>query len=360
MYLSADDEEDKVIAQANQALDKDGHFVDDRISARQFGDFIVIGPEAIQYMDVAPSQIVSAAAALVPFLEHDDANRALMGSNMQRQAVPLLRPEAPLVATGFEGKIARDSRALLLAERDGVVESVDASRIVMVYDDEGSKDEILASFDDRRVREYKLTKFFRTNQDTCISQRPSVREGQRVKKGTVLADSSSTEFGELALGRNVVVAFMPWRGYNFEDAIVISEKVVSEDIYTSIHIEEFELHVRDTKRGEEELTREIPNVSEEATKDLDETGVIRTGAEVKEGDIIIGKITPKGETDPTPEEKLLRAIFGDKAGDVKDASMKAPPGIKGVVVETKLFSRKGIKKEGEEKREEKTPHRRHR
>ncbi|HEY3876498.1 MAG TPA: DNA-directed RNA polymerase subunit beta, partial [Candidatus Kapabacteria bacterium] len=352
-FLSADDEEDKVIAQANQPLDNHGHFVGDRISARQFGDFIVVPPEKIQYMDVAPSQIVSAAAALVPFLEHDDANRALMGSNMQRQAVPLLRPEAPLVATGFEGKIARDSRALLLAERDGVVQFVDGERIVMLYDDEGSRDEILASFDDRRHKEYKLTKFFRTNQDTCISQRPSVREGQKVKKGTVLADSSSTDVGELALGRNVLVAFMPWRGYNFEDAIVISERVVSEDIYTSIHIEEFELHVRDTKRGEEELTREIPNVSEEATKNLDETGVIRVGAEVVEGDIIIGKITPKGETDPTPEEKLLRAIFGDKAGDVKDASMKAPPGIKGVVVETKLFSRKGLKKEGEEKREEK-------
>jgi len=250
-------------------------------------------------MDVAPSQIVSAAAALVPFLEHDDANRALMGSNMQRQAVPLLRPEAPFVGTGFEGKIARDSRTLILAERDGVVEFVDGRRIVMVYDDEGTRDEILASFDDRRRREYELIKFFRTNQDTSITQRPIVKQGQRVKKGDVLADSSSTEAGELALGRNVLVAFMPWRGYNFEDAIVISERVVSEDIYTSIHIEEFELHVRDTKRGEEELTREIPNVSEEATKDLDETGVIRTGAEVKEGDILIGKITPKGETDPT-------------------------------------------------------------
>ncbi len=352
-YLTADDEEDKIIAQANHPLDEKGHFVGDRISARQYGDFIVVAPDVIQYMDVAPSQIVSAAAALVPFLEHDDANRALMGSNMQRQAVPLLRPEAPLVGTGFEGKIARDSRALILAERDGVVEFVDAERIVMVYDDEGTPNEILASFDDRRRREYKLVKFFRTNQDTSITQRPSVKSGERVAKGTVLADSSSTELGELALGRNVLVAFMPWRGYNFEDAIVISERVVSEDIYTSIHIEEFELHVRDTKRGEEELTREIPNVSEEATKDLDESGVIRTGAEVKEGDILIGKITPKGETDPTPEEKLLRAIFGDKAGDVKDASMKAPPGIKGVVVDTKLFSRKGLKKEGEEKREEK-------
>jgi len=353
VYLSADDEEDKVIAQANQKLDDKGSFLEDRISARQYGDFIVTAPDTIQFMDVAPSQIVSAAAALVPFLEHDDANRALMGSNMQRQAVPLLRPVAPLVGTGFEGKIARDSRALILAERDGVVEYVDASRIVMLYDDEGTRDEILSSFDDRRRREYRLTKFFRTNQDTSITQRPLVKQGDRVDKGHVLADSSSTDGGELALGRNVLVAFMPWRGYNFEDAIVISERVVSEDVYTSIHIEEFELHVRDTKRGEEELTREIPNVSEEATKDLDESGVIRIGAEVKEGDILIGKITPKGETDPTPEEKLLRAIFGDKAGDVKDASMKAPPGIKGVVVDTKLFSRKGIKKEGEEKREEK-------
>jgi DNA-directed RNA polymerase subunit beta len=353
VYLSADDEEDKIIAQANQTLDDKGNFLEERISARQFGDFIVTAPDTIQFMDVAPSQIVSAAAALVPFLEHDDANRALMGSNMQRQAVPLLRPVAPLVGTGFEGKIARDSRALILAERDGVVDYVDASRIVMMYDDEGTRDEILSSFDDRRRREYRLTKFFRTNQDTSITQRPLVKQGERVEKGHVLADSSSTDGGELALGRNVLVAFMPWRGYNFEDAIVISERVVSEDVYTSIHIEEFELHVRDTKRGEEELTREIPNVSEEATKDLDESGVIRIGAEVKEGDILIGKITPKGETDPTPEEKLLRAIFGDKAGDVKDASMKAPPGIKGVVVDTKLFSRKGIKKEGEEKREEK-------
>ncbi|MDP4231364.1 MAG: DNA-directed RNA polymerase subunit beta [Bacteroidota bacterium] len=352
-YLTADDEEDKIIAQANQELDAKHQFIGDRISCRQFGDFVVKTAEEVQFMDVAPSQIVSAAAALVPFLEHDDANRALMGSNMQRQAVPLLRPEAPLVGTGFEGKIARDSRALILAERDGVVEFVDSERIKMIYDDEGSRDEIASSFDDRRHREYMLTKFFRTNQDTCINHRPIVKAGQRVVKGQPLVDSSSTDGGELALGRNVLVAFMPWRGYNFEDAIVISERVVSEDIYTSIHIEEFELHVRDTKRGEEELTREIPNVSEEATKDLDESGIIRIGAEVKEGDILIGKITPKGETDPTPEEKLLRAIFGDKAGDVKDASLKAPPGIKGVVVETKLFSRKGSKKEGDEKREEK-------
>ncbi|HEY6172157.1 MAG TPA: DNA-directed RNA polymerase subunit beta, partial [Candidatus Kapabacteria bacterium] len=352
VYLSADEEKEKIIAQANEAVEK-GHFSNERVSCRIDGDFVFRTPEEVEYMDVAPSQIVSAAAALIPFLEHDDANRALMGSNMQRQAVPLVRPEAPLVGTGMEGKIAKDSRALILAERDGVVEYVDAERIVMIYDDEGSRDEIVASFDDRRRREYHLVKFFRTNQDTCINQRPIVATGDRVKKGDALVDSSSTEGGELALGRNVLVAFMPWRGYNFEDAIVISERVVSEDIYTSIHIEEFELHVRDTKRGEEELTREIPNVSEESTKDLDENGIIRIGAEIKEGDILIGKITPKGETDPTPEEKLLRAIFGDKAGDVKDASLKAPPGIKGVVVETKLFSRKASKKEGDEKREEK-------
>jgi DNA-directed RNA polymerase subunit beta len=353
VYLSADDEKVRIIAQANQPVDNKGHFIGDKISCRLDGDFVFKLPEEVEYMDVAPSQIVSAAAALIPFLEHDDANRALMGSNMQRQAVPLLKPEAPLVGTGMEAKIAKDSRALLLAERDGIVEFVDADKIVMYYDDEGSRDEIMASFDDRRRKEYNLVKFYRTNQDTCINQRPVVKNGDRVKKGDILVDSSSTDGGELALGRNVLVAFMPWRGYNFEDAIVISERVVSEDIYTSIHIEEFELHVRDTKRGEEELTREIPNVSEESTKDLDENGIIRIGAEVKEGDILIGKITPKGETDPTPEEKLLRAIFGDKAGDVKDASLKAPPGIKGVVVETKLFSRKGSKKEGDEKREEK-------
>ncbi len=353
VYLTAEDEKEKVIAQANEDVDTKGHFVNERVSCRIEGDFVMKLPEEVQFMDVAPSQIVSAAAALIPFLEHDDANRALMGSNMQRQAVPLLRPEAPFVGTGFESKIARDSRALLLAERDGVVEYVDGERIVMMYDDEGTRDEIIASFDDRRRKEYSLIKFFRTNQDTCINHRPIVKDGDRVKKGDPLVDSSSTDGGDLALGRNVVVAFMPWRGYNFEDAIVISERVVSEDVYTSIHIEEFELHVRDTKRGEEELTREIPNVSEEATKDLDENGIVRIGAEVKEGDILIGKITPKGETDPTPEEKLLRAIFGDKAGDVKDASLKAPPGLKGIVVDTKLFSRKPTKKEGEEKRDEK-------
>jgi DNA-directed RNA polymerase subunit beta len=321
------------------------------VKARFQGDFPIAKPDEIQYMDVAPNQIVSAAAGLIPFLEHDDANRALMGSNMQRQSVPLLRPEAPLVGTGLEEKIARDARAMIVAERNGVVEYVDANRIVVLYDIDETSTEALVSFDDKRRVEYKLTKFFRTNQDTCINQKAIVMPGDKVKKGDVVADGSATEGGELALGRNVVVAFMPWNGYNFEDAIIVSERVVSQDVFTSIHIEEFELQVRDTKRGEEELTKEIPNVSEEATKDLDENGIIRVGAEVVEGDILIGKITPKGESDPTPEEKLLKAIFGEKAGDVKDASLKAPPGMKGVVISTKLFSRK--KKDAESKKEDK-------
>ncbi|HLF19518.1 MAG TPA: DNA-directed RNA polymerase subunit beta, partial [Bacteroidota bacterium] len=295
--------------------------------------------------------IVSAAAALIPFLEHDDANRALMGSNMQRQAVPLLQPVAPIVGTGLEEKLARDSRTIITALRNGVVDSVSADNIVVQYDIDQNSTEAIVSFDDKKRVEYKLTKFLRTNQDTCINQKPVVKEGQRFKKGDVLADGCATDHGELALGRNVLVAFMPWRGYNFEDAIVVSERLVAEDVFTSIHIEEFELQVRDTKRGEEELTREIPNVSEEATKDLDENGIIRVGAEVNEGDILIGKITPKGETDPTPEEKLLKAIFGEKAGDVKDASLKAPPGMKGIVISTKLFSRK--KKDTESKKEDK-------
>jgi DNA-directed RNA polymerase subunit beta len=312
-----------------------------------------VEPGQVQYIDVAPNQIVSAAAALIPFLEHDDANRALMGSNMQRQGVPLLRPEQPIVGTGMEEKIARDSRTLILAERDGVVKYVDSRKIVVEYDTTMNKEDTLVSFIDDRVKEYELTKFFRTNQDTCINQNPVVRTGQRVKAGDVLADGCSTQDGALALGRNLVVAFMPWRGYNFEDAIVISERVVSEDIYTSVHIEEFSIHVRDTKRGEEELTREIPNVSEEAVKDLDENGIIRVGSEVRENDILVGKITPKGETDPTPEEKLLRAIFGDKAGDVKDASLKAPPGMKGVVINAQLFSRRVIKKDSDIRKDEK-------
>jgi DNA-directed RNA polymerase subunit beta len=339
-FLSADQEDAFIIAQANVPIDEQGRFVESRVKCRERGDFPVIPPKDIDYMDVAPAQIVSAAAALIPFLEHDDANRALMGSNMQRQAVPLLVPQAPLVGTGMEHKIARDSRSIMIAEDPGIVEYADSKRIVVKYDVDESSPETLVSFDDERRVEYTLTKFSGTNQETCFTQKSIVNTGQRVKKGDVLADGPAIEKGELALGRNVSVAFMPWRGYNFEDAIVLSERVVADDVFTSIHIEEFELQVRETKRGEEELTRDIPNVSEEATKDLDEHGIIREGAEVKEGDILIGKITPKGETDPTPEEKLLKAIFGDKAGDVKDASLKAPPGLKGVVIKTRLFSRK--------------------
>jgi DNA-directed RNA polymerase subunit beta len=350
-FLTAEQEDVHTIAQANAPVDGRGNFESDRVKARFQGDFPVSKPDELQYMDVAPNQIVSAAAGLIPFLEHDDANRALMGSNMQRQSVPLLQPEAPLVGTGLEEKIARDARALIVAERNGTVEYVDANRIVVIYDIDENSIEALQSFEDKRRVEYRLTKFFRTNQDTCINQKSIVKPGDKVRKGDVLADGSATDGGELALGRNVLVAFMPWNGYNFEDAIIVSERVVSQDVFTSIHIEEFELQVRDTKRGEEELTKEIPNVSEEATKDLDENGIIRVGAEVVEGDILIGKITPKGESDPTPEEKLLKAIFGEKAGDVKDASLKAPPGMKGVVIATKLFSRK--KKDAESKKEDK-------
>ena len=343
-YLTADDEDNFVIAQANAPLDKKGHFVNDRVKARFKGDFPVVSPQEVNYIDVSPNQMVSAAASLIPFLEHDDANRALMGSNMQRQAVPLLRPESPIVGTGMEQKVARDSRALLISDVDGVVEKVSADEIVIRRDTEGEGAELtrdqLLNFDEDGVKTYKMIKFARSNQDTCINQRPLVRPGDRVKKGDILADGCATQNGELALGRNVLVAFMPWRGYNFEDAIVISERVVRDDVYTSVHIEVFELQVRDTKRGEEELTREIPNVSEEATKNLDENGIIRVGAEVNPGDILVGKVTPKGETDPTPEEKLLKAIFGEKAGDVKDASLKAPPGLHGIVIDTKLFSRK--------------------
>ncbi len=353
-YLSADDEEQKIIAQANAILDDDGNFVNDKIKCRYRGEFPLVDPEEIAFMDVSPNQIVSAAAALIPFLEHDDANRALMGSNMQRQAVPLLVPESPFVGTGMEGKVACDSRSVTVSDFDGVIEQVDSRQIVIRKQiDESNYDEFadLLDFDQSDIKVYNLTKFKRTNQDTCINQRPIVHIGQRVKKGQVIADGASTDNGELALGRNVLVAFMPWRGYNFEDAIVISERVVQEDIYTSIHIEEFELQVRDTKRGEEELTREIPNVSEEATKDLDENGIIRVGANVTAGDILVGKVTPKGETDPTPEEKLLKAIFGEKAGDVKDASLKGSPGLKGIVIDTKLFSRK--KKDSTTKKKEK-------
>ncbi|MFN3873558.1 MAG: DNA-directed RNA polymerase subunit beta [Ignavibacterium sp.] len=350
-YLSAEQEDKFIIAQANAPINEQGKFLNERVKARYKGEFPIVHPEEVDYMDVAPAQIVSAAAALIPFLEHDDANRALMGSNMQRQAVPLLKPEAPIVGTGMERKVAYDSRALLIAEDDGVVASVDANRIIVKYDINPNSFEALTSFNETREVVYELTKFQGTNQETCVNQKPIVKEGQRVKKGDVLADGAATDQGELALGRNVLVAFMPWRGYNFEDAIIISERVVREDVYTSIHIEEFELQVRETKRGEEELTREIPNVSEEAVKNLDENGIIREGAEVKEGDILIGKITPKGETDPTPEEKLLRAIFGDKAGDVKDASLRASPGLRGTVIKTRLFSRK--KRDNESKKQEK-------
>jgi DNA-directed RNA polymerase subunit beta len=336
VFLTAEEEDDNNIAQANAPLDESGNFINEKVKARFEGDFPVLDPQEISYMDVAPNQIVSVAASLIPFLEHDDANRALMGSNMQRQAVPLLKPEAPIVGTGLESKAATDSRALLLAEANGVVEYVDARKITIKYD--LSDDDLLVNFSDE-YKTYDLIKFRRTNQDTTINLTPLVLKGQKVTKGEVLVEGYSTNKGELALGKNLRVAYMPWQGYNFEDAIVISERVVREDIFTSIHIEEFQLEVRDTKRGEEELTSEIPNVSEEAVKNLDENGIIRIGAEVKEGDIIIGKITPKGETDPTPEEKLLRAIFGDKAGDVKDASLKASPSLNGVVIETKLFSR---------------------
>jgi DNA-directed RNA polymerase subunit beta len=350
-FLSADQEDEFIIAQANVPLDEQGRFTENRVRCRERGDFPVVPRNEVHYMDVAPAQIVSAAAALIPFLEHDDANRALMGSNMQRQAVPLLVPQAPIVGTGMEAKIARDSRSILIAEDDGVVEYSDATKVIVKYDVDEKAPETLVSFDDEKRVTYKLTKFSGTNQETCFTQEPIVVTGQRVKKGEVLADGPGIDKGELALGRNVSVAFMPWRGYNFEDAIVLSERLVGDDVFTSIHIEEFELQVRETKRGEEELTRDIPNVSEEATKDLDENGIVREGAEVKEGDILIGKITPKGETDPTPEEKLLKAIFGDKAGDVKDASLKAPPGLKGVVIKTRLFSRK--RKDVESKKLEK-------
>ncbi len=336
VYLSAEQEFQKTIAQANVEMDNSGKIITQRVKARFGGDLPIVEPDKVDLIDVAPNQIASIAASLIPFLEHDDANRALMGSNMQRQAVPLLRPEAPIVGTGLEPLVARDSRVLINAEGEGVVEYVDANEIVIRY--KRTDEERLVSFDED-VKRYQLTKFRKTNQSTCINLKPIVAKGEKVNKGQVLCDGYATQNGELALGRNLKVAFMPWKGYNFEDAIVISERVAREDIFTSLHIDEYVLEVRDTKRGLEELTNDIPNVSEEATRELDSNGLIRVGAEVKEGDILIGKITPKGETDPSPEEKLLRAIFGDKAGDVKDASLKAPPSLKGVVIDKKLFSR---------------------
>ncbi|WP_010523296.1 DNA-directed RNA polymerase subunit beta [Aquimarina agarivorans] len=335
-YLSAEEEEGMKIAQANIPMDENGTITTEKVIAREEGDFPVEDPKNIHYTDVAPNQISSISASLIPFLEHDDANRALMGSNMMRQAVPLLRVDSPIVGTGLERQVASDSRVLINAEGAGVVEYVDAEKIVIKYD--RTEDEQLVSFDSDS-KSYDLIKFRKTNQGTSINLKPIIKEGDRVSKGEVLCQGYATEAGELALGRNMKVAFMPWKGYNFEDAIVISEKVVREDIFTSIHIDEYSLEVRDTKLGNEELTNDIPNVSEEATKDLDENGMIRVGAEVKPGDILIGKITPKGESDPTPEEKLLRAIFGDKAGDVKDASLKASPSLHGVVIDKKLFSR---------------------
>jgi len=351
-YLTADQEDDVTIAQANAPLDSAGKFELDQVLCRYRGEYPLASPDTVQYMDVSPKQIVSAAASLIPFLEHDDANRALMGCNMQRQAVPLLRAESPVVGTGMEKKIAVDSGAVLVAEGDGEVISSSADTIVVKYDNE----DIIQSddfFKSGGIVEYRLKKFSRSNQDTCYNQKPLVLPGQRVTAGHVLADGPSTQDGELALGRNLLVAFMPWGGYNFEDSVLVSERLVSEDVYTSLHIEEFELQVRDTKRGVEEITREIPNVGEEALKNLDEDGVIYIGARVRAGDIMVGKVTPKGETELSPEEKLLRAIFGEKAGDVKDASLKAPPGMDGIVVEVRVYSRqdRSARSKKEEKRQ---------
>ena len=350
IYLSAEEEENKLIAQANIPFDEKGNITADKIIARQEADYPVIDPNIVDYTDVAPNQIASISASLIPFLEHDDANRALMGSNMMRQAVPLLRPESPIVGTGLERQVASDSRVLINAEGKGVVEYVDANKIIIKYD--LTDNQHLVRFESD-TKSYNLIKFRKTNQGTCINLKPIVKKGDRVEKGQVLSQGYATQDGELALGRNMKVAFMPWKGYNFEDAIVISERVVREDVFTSIHIDEYSLDVRDTKLGSEELTNDIPNVSEEATKDLDEFGMIRIGAEVHPGDILIGKITPKGESDRTPEEKLLRAIFGDKAGDVKDASLKAPPSLHGVVIDKKLFTRsvKDKRKRNQDKQE---------
>src|SRR5713226_1799574 len=335
-YLSALEEEDHVIAQANAPIDNRGSFTADLVSSRKGGEFVMARPEEVDFMDVSPNQLVSVAASLIPFLENDDANRALMGSNMQRQAVPLLRTEAPLIGTGMEKVVARDSGVTVVTKRDGVVESVDSTRIVV------KADKTSGSHRDTGVDIYGLVKYQRSNQNTCMNQRPIVMVGDHVKAGDVIADGPSTEMGELALGRNVLVALMPWGGYNFEDSILISERVVKEDIYTSIHIEEFECVSRDTKLGPEEITRDIPNVGDEALTDLDESGIIRIGAEVKPGDILVGKITPKGETQLSPEEKLLRAIFGEKAGEVRDTSLRVPPGVEGVVVNARVFARRGV------------------
>jgi DNA-directed RNA polymerase subunit beta len=339
-YLSAWEEDQYIIAQANAAVDEKGRFTTDRVNARQAGNFILPTRDKVDFIDVSPKQLVSVAASLVPFLENDVANRALMGSNMQRQAVPLLRARAPYVGTGMEYVTARDSGACIVARRSGTVDYVDSQRIVVRVEGEET-----AMSREMGADIYPMTKFKRSNQNTCINQKPIVRVDQKVHKGQILADGPCTELGELALGRNVLVAFMPWRGYNFEDAILVSERMVKDDYYTSIHIEEFEIEARDTKLGPEEITRDIPNVGEGYLADLDESGIIRIGASVKPGDILVGKVTPKGETQLTPEEKLLRAIFGEKAGDVRDASLVCPPGIEGIIVGVKIFSRKGIEKD---------------
>ncbi|HPP06246.1 MAG TPA: DNA-directed RNA polymerase subunit beta, partial [Syntrophorhabdaceae bacterium] len=343
-YLSALEEEKYFIAQANAPLNEDGTFASDLISAQKGGNFYLVSPEQIDYMDVSPKQLVSVSAALIPFLEHDDANRALMGSNMQRQAVPLITPEAPLIGTGMEEIVGRDSRVTVMAKHDGIVKSVDANRIIVQYEEKTEHDETVVKLDI-----HNLMKFRRSNQDTCINQRVIVKEGDFVKKGDVLADGPSTDRGELALGKNVFVAFMPWRGYNYEDSVLINERLVREDALTSIHIEELECVVRDTKLGKEEVTRDIPNIGEEALKYLDESGIIMIGAKVKPGDILVGKVTPKGETQATPEEKLLQAIFGEKAGDVKDTSLRVPHGIEGIVIDVKVLSRRGIDKDDRSK-----------
>ncbi len=338
LYLSAMEEGRYTIAQANAKLDESGTFIEDRVSCRRSSDFVLVPAAEINFIDVSPKQLVSVAAALIPFLENDDANRALMGSNMQRQAVPLIRAEAPLVGTGMEHAVARDSGAAIAARRPGVIDQVDATRIVIRATEETSAS---AS----GVDIYNLLKFQRSNQNTCITQRPLVKVGDYVSQGDIIADGPSTQLGELALGRNVLVAFMPWNGYNFEDSILISERIVRDDVFTSIHIEEFEVMARDTKLGQEEITRDIPNVGEEALKNLDEAGIVYIGAEVKPGDILVGKVTPKGESPMTPEEKLLRAIFGEKASDVRDTSLRLPPGVAGTIVEVRVFSRRGVEKD---------------
>ncbi|OQA47194.1 MAG: DNA-directed RNA polymerase subunit beta [Bacteroidetes bacterium ADurb.Bin302] len=348
LYMTAEEEEGKIIAQGNAPLDDKGHFIRAKVKSRKDSDFPVVLPEEVEFMDVAPQQIASIAAALIPFLEHDDANRALMGSNMMRQAVPLLHAEAPIVGTGLEGQLIRDSRTQITAERDGIIEFVDSTCIKVKYD--YSDEELFVMFDSP-IKEYHISKFQKTNQSTTFDLRPIVKKGERVTKGQILTEGYSTENGELAIGRNLKVAFMPWKGYNYEDAIVINERIVREDIFTSVHVDEYTLEVRETKRGMEELTSDIPNVSEDATKDLDETGIVRIGALIEPGDILIGKITPKGESDPSPEEKLLRAIFGDKAGDVKDASLKASPSLHGVVIGKRLFAK--VQKDKKSKNAEK-------